>query len=110
MPTDPVVYCSELRHLGHGLPVYEPNPSGYDCVRVGDVGYVDKFGYFERVFNIFYPDDDPINARYGVPDGFTAVTDPKYREVRRLNGLQAGTYKSQYGCGIDVGGEVQLSG
>ncbi|KAI5116742.1 hypothetical protein M0805_000436 [Coniferiporia weirii] len=86
------VYQEELRSLGYGLPLYEPNPSGYDHVRVADVGFAEKeTGYFHRIFNALLPADDPINLKYGTPAGF----EPLFREcgeTRSLNGIKAGSW------------------
>ena len=80
MPRDPDVYRDELQPLGFGLPVYEPNPPGHDRVRIGDIGFINENGSFERIFNIFHDKDDPINSRqFGAPEGFTKV-EAEYRE------------------------------
>ena len=96
------VYRDELRPLGYGLPIYEPNPSGYDHVRIGDVGQVTKEGYFETFFNIFVPADHTINQRFGVPDGFEPA-DVFFRVSRTLNQIPAGSWiKSESIRSIDV--------
>ncbi|KAJ6595248.1 hypothetical protein DFH09DRAFT_1136493 [Mycena vulgaris] len=60
----------------HGYPLFRPPP--FDDLpepykktgtRIGDVGVVTEDGYFDVIFNICVPPDDPIN-RFGVPDGF----------------------------------------
>ena len=84
------VYRAELRPLGYGLPIYEPNPSGYDRVRVGDVGRVTQAGYFQSVFNIFLAADHPINRRFGVPEGFVQE-DTYFQQTTVLNELGAGS-------------------
>ena len=63
-------YVKELRPLGYGLPLFEPNPAGYDHVRIGDVGIANRDGYFTRIFNCFAQADHDINTQYGVPEGF----------------------------------------
>ena len=82
-------YRKELRALGYGLPIYEPDPSGYDRVRVGDVGRVTNAGYFERVFNVFYSGEHEFNRRFGVPEGFECVESESMRETTRLNEIKA---------------------
>jgi len=37
---------------------------------VGDVGVIRDSGNFMSLFNVFRSRDDPVNAIYGVPDGF----------------------------------------
>ncbi|EJD01902.1 uncharacterized protein FOMMEDRAFT_29043 [Fomitiporia mediterranea MF3/22] len=74
MPVEKDIYHTELYKLGHGLPIYEPDPAGkYDKVRVGDFGYVDRFGCFHRVFNVFLPKEDPINLQHGTPNDFVPL-------------------------------------
>lgn len=73
MQTAVDVYRECLRPLGHGYPLYEPNPAGeYDRVRIGDVGYVDNHGKFHRAFNTFVSADHAINCE-GVPEDFIPV-------------------------------------
>ncbi|KLO19579.1 hypothetical protein SCHPADRAFT_935083 [Schizopora paradoxa] len=63
-------YCREMCELGYGKPVYDPDPgASYDRVRIGDVGYFTQFGGFLRLFNVFFPEGDPIN-KDGVPNDF----------------------------------------
>ncbi|KAI5116741.1 hypothetical protein M0805_000435 [Coniferiporia weirii] len=86
------VYQEELRSLGHGLPLYEPNPSGYDRVRIADVGYANKrTGYFHRIFNALLPADDPINLKYGTPVGFKPLPQG-CEETITLHGIDAGKW------------------
>ncbi|EJD03592.1 uncharacterized protein FOMMEDRAFT_83093 [Fomitiporia mediterranea MF3/22] len=73
------VYQKELRILGYGYPLYEPNPAEYDRVRVGDVGITHKNGYFRRIFNALPQSESSaeydINSTYGVPEGFEPLPD-----------------------------------
>ena len=85
------VYRDELRPLKYGLPIYEPNPSGYDRVRIGDVGLVTKEGYFETFFTVFFPSDHWVNQRFGVPDGFEKADD-NFKMWRNLNEIPAGCW------------------
>lgn len=83
MPPQFDIYAHQLFGLNHGYGLYEPDPAGqYDRIRVGDVGYV-LFGGFQRLFNCFVPESDPIN-RLGVPEGFEplpAVSQVTYRRT-----------------------------
>ncbi|THH10538.1 hypothetical protein EW145_g1246 [Phellinidium pouzarii] len=86
------IYQEELRGLGYGLPLYEPNPSGYDHVRIADVGYANKAtGYFHRIFNALLPSDNPINLKYGTPLGFSPLPQEN-NETISLNGISAGSW------------------
>ena len=62
------VYSEQLLAKGHGLPLWEPEPSELGEVQIGDVGFIDNGG-FCRLFNATRPADDPINL-CGVPQGF----------------------------------------
>ncbi|KAI0271317.1 hypothetical protein BC834DRAFT_1030811 [Gloeopeniophorella convolvens] len=70
MPPPPAhynVYREQLASLYHGCALWEPDPANiYDCVQVGDVGYLSE-GYFFRMFNVLLPADDPSNQTLGNP-------------------------------------------
>ena len=68
-------YCSSLRDLGFGEPLWEPEPGFRGQVECGDVGYITE-GAFVRLFRATCPPDDPVN-RFGVPDGFTVLNIPE---------------------------------
>lgn len=102
------VYRDELRSLGLGLPVYEPNPCHYDHVRIGDVGVMTDIGYFERVFNIFYDADHPINARFGVPNGFVRGEDT-WRVENGVSDLLGGAQlKSEHVQSVEISASAQI--
>ncbi|KAI5118155.1 hypothetical protein M0805_000534 [Coniferiporia weirii] len=82
MPPDFDVYAHQLFSLNHGYGLYEPDPGGqYDRVRVGDVGYV-LYGGFQRLFNIFADEDDPVN-HLGVPENFEPLPSASRATFRR---------------------------
>ena len=64
-------YAEQLVRLGHGLPLWIPEPRSLGEVAVGDVGYFAE-GAFYRLFNIMKPADSPENPR-GVPEGFVPI-------------------------------------
>ena len=53
------VYEEELFRLGHGTPLYDPDPRGYgyERVEVADVGWL-KDGAFHKFLNLFAPRTD----------------------------------------------------
>ncbi|EMD31093.1 hypothetical protein CERSUDRAFT_120141 [Gelatoporia subvermispora B] len=67
------VYADQLYSLGHGMPLWLPEPTQQEGelpepeVQIGDVGYLHKGGFF-RLFNISRPLGDPLNRR-GCPGG-----------------------------------------
>lgn len=64
------IYAKELWGLGHGHPLWGPEPDPhYGEVRLGDVGYLSN-GYFSFLFNSMRRADDPVNAECGVPANF----------------------------------------
>lgn len=105
---EPVVYRDELSKLGHGHPLYEPDPKGeYDKVRIGDVRYVDRFGCFHTVFNTFLSSENPANQRSGTPEEFSPLDASAAGSFSR-NDLPAGAMSSTYvrtlGCDLDISG------
>jgi len=99
MPVDQPcnVYWEQLFPLGYGHALWEPNPIEYfyDQVSIGDVGYV-LDGFFQRMFNVTLPSDDPSNQRYNVPP-------PPYKPLDigpniRRSILAEGTYYSNSVC------------
>lgn len=77
MDTAPEVYARLMSLRGKGLPLWEPEPPATGPVRIGDVGYV-RNGRFYRLFNSVLPAEDPVNARFGVPDGHEALLLPEH--------------------------------
>lgn len=67
------IYAQRLIHLGHGHPLWGPEPSQrFGEVRLGDVGYLHE-GRFCFLFNTMHSADDPVNSR-GVPRDFVIFT------------------------------------
>jgi hypothetical protein len=69
------IFAAILAQLQHGYALWAPEPSGYDEVKVGDVGYLWR-GAFHRLFNATLPADHPSNCVLGVPDGFIPLVVP----------------------------------
>lgn len=86
-------YTKSLSKLGYGLPVYDPDPQQSYAVRIGDVGYIEEFGRFIRLFNVFYPEDDPINSR-GVPSQYRL--DERFNFPLRLHPLAKGVHRLKH--------------
>ena len=90
-----ILYRNELTHLGYGNPIWEPNPGIlYDCVRIGDVGYLQN-DKFIPLFNILAPSDDSTRNRllpFPQPN-FPALYLPANLPITHdRNPLQAGVY------------------
>ena len=88
------LYRNELTQLGHGNPVWEPNPDVlYDRIRIGDVGYFQN-DQFIPLFNILPPNDLNRNCRLPFPQpNFEALDIPdNYPTTQSRNPLQAGVY------------------
>ncbi|KIP05418.1 hypothetical protein PHLGIDRAFT_14562 [Phlebiopsis gigantea 11061_1 CR5-6] len=71
MPAAARVYAEQLLPRGHGLPLWEPEPSELGEVEIGDVGFIDEGG-FCRIFSTTRHKDDPANV-FGVPEGFSPL-------------------------------------
>ena len=83
------IYARGLFHYGHGFPVWDPQPTDSGEVLIGDVGYMED-GQFFRLFNAMRPADDPVNQRWGVPDGFVPLTVDPRSFTRRDGAIPAG--------------------
>lgn len=101
-------YRQCLIKLGYGCPLYEPDPSRYEHVQIGDVGYVDSvIGHFHRVFNVFFHANHHINRRYGIPDNFEPLELNLRAHVRAADhavGVHAVSLSLDRSAGIDVEG------
>lgn len=85
------VFQEQLVPLGHGIPLWFPEPdSNVDCgeILVGDVGYL-RDGSFFRFFNATLPADDPINSSIGVPEDFERLVLPSHHFQKRPHYLPA---------------------
>ncbi|GJE89856.1 Zn(II)2Cys6 transcription factor [Phanerochaete sordida] len=67
-----LTYAEQLRCHGHGEPLWQPEPSQYGEVLIGDVGFIED-GCFYRLFNCTLEASDPVNAEFGVPDGYVPL-------------------------------------
>ena len=65
------VYQDQLSDLSQGVALWIPSPprSLYNCVSIGDVGYLQE-GTFIRMFNVMLPYDDPSNQTLGKPEPY----------------------------------------
>jgi hypothetical protein len=89
------IYRDQLTSLYHGLALWDPDPGNvYDCVSVGDVGYV-KDGYFVRMFNVLLPWDDPRNRLFCAPDPYEPVDLGQFLNIRESQ-FHGGDYCSRY--------------
>lgn len=63
MPTavDYNVYADQLYKLGKGYAQWQPEPTKFGEILLGDVGFL-REGSFYRLFNILHDSDHPINA------------------------------------------------
>lgn len=74
------IYAQKLLHLGHGHPLWGPEPSDrFGEIRLGDVGYLEQ-GRFCFLFNTMKEGNDPINSR-GVPEGFSKFDPPDSKPI-----------------------------
>jgi hypothetical protein len=71
MPTSPEILAGQLYHYGHGRALWSPEPLDGE-VRIGDVGHIDEYGAFRRLFNVTVDAEHPLN-RGGLPDNFVPL-------------------------------------
>lgn len=93
MPGDrpPDVYSVQLSSLYHGYALWNPDPvkSIYDQVSIGDVGYVNSTGSFNRMFNVTLPWDHASNNKLGQPEPYVPLDCGKFvnsQETRFVKG------------------------
>lgn len=67
------IYAKHLFKLGKGYPLWQPEPTRYGEVQIGDVGFLDD-GAFYRTCNVIKTDQ-----------GFATSTDPERLEVDRMS-------------------------
>lgn len=67
-----LVYAEQLRSHGHGEPLWQPEPTQYGEVLIGDIGFIED-GCFYRLFNSTLAADDSINADLGVPHDYVPL-------------------------------------
>ena len=89
------VYAELLSRYKHGHPLWSPEPvEGLDgCIREvqpGDVGYINKFGGFRRLFNITVQAQHDLYAG-GVPAGFVPITFSRALRCTKEDALDPGT-------------------
>jgi hypothetical protein len=100
-------YSRSLLSTGKGYPIFEAagdwTRSSLHLSRgpsLGDVGFVDRYGQFIMMFNIFADADDPVH-RKDTPPGFAPTTFPDPTEVTRIpNCFPAGTVVATRGINI----------
>ncbi|KAK0186369.1 hypothetical protein F5146DRAFT_935840, partial [Armillaria mellea] len=80
LPLPQDIYVPLLLPLGHGYPLWLPQPISNlpsDCVRrgtqIGDLGHLSDDGGFRHFFNVCKDATDPVNLDR-VPPGFTPLT------------------------------------
>ncbi|KAI0787412.1 hypothetical protein C8Q74DRAFT_1197184 [Fomes fomentarius] len=127
------IYRKSLEPLGHGIPLWSPEPSPtFGEVRLGDVGYIQR-GVFCFLFNTTVDASHADNKR-GVPEGFEPFTyqptsvqiypNPLMQSVVQSEGVQSQsgdttvtvddepltTKGSQYTCSKESGALLVLNG
>ncbi|KIP08045.1 hypothetical protein PHLGIDRAFT_127288 [Phlebiopsis gigantea 11061_1 CR5-6] len=99
------IYADQLISRGHGLPLWQPEPTRLGEILVGDVGFTEE-GCFYRLFNVLRPEGDSANAR-GVPEGFVPLrvneedivhTNPEFIPPGPVCSTQSVNFKAQAGA------------
>jgi hypothetical protein len=75
------VYARQFISKGYGMPLWQPEPTKFGEVLIGDIGFLQN-GCFYRLFNATKPSDDPINRYCGVPTDFVPLV---YNEATFLH-------------------------
>ncbi|EKM49286.1 uncharacterized protein PHACADRAFT_107073 [Phanerochaete carnosa HHB-10118-sp] len=67
-----LIYADQLRNHGHGKPLWQPEPSQYGEILIGDVGFIED-GCFYWLFNCTLTAEDPVHADFGVLHGYVSL-------------------------------------
>ncbi|EKM49200.1 uncharacterized protein PHACADRAFT_33578 [Phanerochaete carnosa HHB-10118-sp] len=103
-----LAYAAQLRNHGHGEPLWQPEPSKYGEVLIGDVGFIED-GCFYRLFNCTLAADDPINSGF-VPHGYVPLeynewallqTRENYLPPKPIYSKSISQFKSEAGAAAD---------
>ena len=82
--------------VGHAL--WEPEPSPYSPIDIGDVGFV-REGKFHRLFNALRPEKDPSHGRFGVPEHYEQLIPKCTNHIFPTGTLGANHY---YSVGVNI--------
>lgn len=79
------IYAKELFPLGHGHPLWGPEPTSESGeVRLGDVGYLRR-GHFCFLFNTLERTGSTAHSKFGVPEDYQTFHPPNLMERQQLN-------------------------
>ncbi|EMD31150.1 hypothetical protein CERSUDRAFT_60482, partial [Gelatoporia subvermispora B] len=102
------VYAEQLYPLGHGMPLWEPEPTRSGPVQIGDVGYIQEGGFY-RLFNAMCSADDPLNRDHlGCPQGHEPLVVNETLMNERDNALQPGPLYSRNVREIQAAGALSV--
>lgn len=104
------VYAEQLFPLGHGMPLWEPEPNGTGEVEIGDIGYIQDGGFY-RLFNATRPVDHPINEHFRCPEAYQPLVTNDRLCYTRPHAIPPGTLcsKSIKRTEVDVQASVYVS-
>ncbi|PIL29922.1 hypothetical protein GSI_07832 [Ganoderma sinense ZZ0214-1] len=100
------VYAQLLSLRGHGLPLWEPEPTRFGEVLIGDVGYMQNGGFF-RLFNSILPAEDPVNLG-GVPQDYKQLQIPDTLRHHTRHALGAGAICSKGVAAVNVDASAEV--
>lgn len=85
-----VIYRDLFLRLGHGLPLWRPEPDANlpeaytkQGISIGDLGLLTDDGGFDYLFNIHANAHDPVNSFLGTPASFRPLPLDRLRDVRK---------------------------
>ncbi|KAI0944756.1 hypothetical protein AcW1_002389 [Taiwanofungus camphoratus] len=102
------VYAEQLFQCKLGLPLWNPQPTKYGEVLVGDVGFLDEGGFY-RMFNATRLANDELN-RYGVPAEYVPFLVDEYGLHVEDNSIRPGTLRSKSIIKSSLHGKAKLGG
>ncbi|KAH9941399.1 hypothetical protein B0H21DRAFT_696993, partial [Amylocystis lapponica] len=98
------IYANELITLGHGHPLWYPEPSRAGEVEIGDVGPICN-GQSLRLFNATKPADHEFN-KDGVPNDFKHFELNTRLHIQRDGEIPQGFLNSRGVTAVNVGAQV----
>lgn len=88
-----------IKYPNYGHALWEPDSGHlYDCVRVGDVGFV-REGRFNRIFNALLPAHHEFQGNFGVPESHEPLIPFPLNHI--VNSALSPNYFSSIGVTMD---------
>lgn len=79
------ILAEQLQHYGDGDALWNPSPPDGEELSIGDVGFIDQEGTFNRLFNAMEEPDSELNKGHdSLPGGFKPLKANKKLMLRTM--------------------------